>query len=104
MKEARGVMLQLKLILFKSATQLISAKSSVKDAEAQLETAKTNLGYCYVRAPFTGHISKSLYSVGSYISGEGQAAKLATIYQDDKMNAYFNIEDNQYLKMLASSC
>ena len=75
----------------------------MKDAEAQLETAKTNLGYCYVRAPFSGHISKSIYSVGSYISGEGQAAKLATIYQDDKMNAYFNIEDNQYLQMLAST-
>ena len=81
--------------LIKSATQLISAKSNVKDAEAQLETAKTNLGYCYVRAPFSGHISKSIYSVGSYISGEGQAAKLATIYQDDKMNAY--------LQMLAST-
>ncbi|WP_455497822.1 efflux RND transporter periplasmic adaptor subunit [Coprobacter sp.] len=103
MKEASRSDAISEIDLIKSATQLISAKSSVKDAEAQLETAKTNLGYCYVRAPFTGHISKSLYSVGSYISGEGQAAKLATIYQDDKMNAYFNIEDNQYLKMLASS-
>lgn len=103
MKEASRSDAISEIDLIKSATQLISAKSNVKDAEAQLETAKTNLGYCYVRAPFSGHISKSIYSVGSYISGEGQAAKLATIYQDDKMNAYFNIEDNQYLQMLAST-
>ena len=103
MKEASRSDAISEIDLIKSATQLISAKSNVKDAEAQLETAKTNLGYCYVRAPFSGHISKSIYSVGRYISGEGQAAKLATIYQDDKMNAYFNIEDNQYLQMLAST-
>ena len=103
MKEASRSDAISEIDLIKSATQLISAKSNVKDAEAQLETAKTNLGYCYVRAPFSGHISKSIYSVGSYISGEGQAAKFATIYQDDKMNAYFNIEDNQYLQMLAST-
>lgn len=103
MKEASRSDAISEIDLIKSATQLISAKSNVKDAEAQLETAKTNLGYCYVRAPFSGHISKSIYSVGSYISGEGQVAKLATIYQDDKMNAYFNIEDNQYLQMLAST-
>ena len=103
MKEASRSDAISEIDLIKSATQLISAKSNVKDAEAQLETAKTNLGYCYVRAPFSGHISKSIYSVGSYISGEGQSAKLATIYQDDKMNAYFNIEDNQYLQMLAST-
>ena len=89
MKEASRSDAISEIDLIKSATQLISAKS--------------NLGYCYVRAPFSGHISKSIYSVGSYISGEGQAAKLATIYQDDKMNAYFNIEDNQYLQMLAST-
>ena len=103
MKEASRSDAISEIDLIKSATQLISAKSNVKDAEAQLETAKTNLGYCYVRAPFSGHISKSIYSVGRYISGEGQAAKLPTIYQDDKMNAYFNIEDNQYLQMLAST-
>ncbi len=103
MKEASRSDAISEIDLIKSATQLISARSSVKDAEAQLETAKTNLGYCYIRAPFSGHISKGMYSVGSYIGGEGQATKLATIYQDDKMNAYFNIEDNQYLQMLAFS-
>lgn len=103
MKEASRSDAISEIDLIRSATQVISARSSVKDAEAQLETAKTNLEYCYVRAPFSGHISKGTFSVGSYIGGEGQATKLATIYQDDKMNAYFNIEDNQYLQMLAFS-
>lgn len=61
------------------------------------------LAYSWVllcEAPFEGRISRNLYDVGNYISGSLQSTKLATIYQDKKMYAYFNIEDNQYLKML----
>ena len=65
-----------------------------------MSTARIQLGYCYVKAPFEGRISRNLYDVGNYISGSLQSTKLATIYQDKKMYAYFNIEDNQYLKML----
>ena len=41
--------------------------------------------------------------MGSYISGAVQATTLATLYQDDKVYAYFNIEDNQYLRMIMAS-
>lgn len=75
-------------------------EDAVEQAEAALSTARIQLGYCYVKAPFEGRISRNLYDVGNYISGSLQSTKLATIYQDKKMYAYFNIEDNQYLKML----
>lgn len=70
MKEASRSDAISEIDLIKSATQLISAKSNVKDAEAQLETAKTNLGYCYVRAPFLRIIYRSRYIVSAVISAE----------------------------------
>ena len=64
-----------------------------------MSTARTNLGYCYVRAPFDGTISKSTVDVGSYVGGSLQPVTLATIYKDDQMYAYFNVADNQWLAM-----
>jgi len=89
-----------------SKIQVLQSESSVKEgvaavsnAEAALSTARTNLGYCYVRAPFDGTISKSTVDVGSYVGGSLQPVTLATIYKDDQMYAYFNVADNQWLGM-----
>ena len=75
--------------------------ASINNAIAALNTARTNLDYCYIRAPFDGVVSKNTVDVGSYISGATEATTLATIYRDDKMYAYFNISDNQWLSMVA---
>ncbi len=89
-----------------SRIQVLQAESSVAEgvaavsnAQAALNTARTNLSYCYIRAPFTGTISKATIDVGSYISGAVQPYTLATLYKDDSMYAYFNIADNQWLAM-----
>lgn len=74
------------------------AVAAVANYEAQLQTAQTNLSYCYIKAPFDGRVSKNQYDVGNYLSG-AQAPTLATIYQDDKMYVNFNVSDNQYLNM-----
>lgn len=93
-----------------SRIQVLQAESavaegvaSVSNAEAALNTARTNLSYCYVRAPFNGTISKATIDVGSYISGSLQPFTLATLYKDDRMYTYFNIADNQWLAMLMSN-
>lgn len=93
-----------------SRIQVLQAESSVaqsvaavSNAEAALNIARTNLGYCYIRAPFSGTISRSLYDVGNYISGAAQPVTLATIYKDDRMLAYFNVSDNQWLSMLMAA-
>ena len=83
-------------VLQSSVTEGVAA---VSNAEAALSTARTNLGYCYVRAPFDGTISKSTVDVGSYVGGSLQPVTLATIYKDDQMYAYFNVADNQWLEM-----
>lgn len=89
-----------------SMIQVLQAEStvaegiaSVSNAEAELNTARTNLGYCYVRAPFDGTISKTTVDVGSYVGGALQPVTLATIYMDNQMYAYFDVADNQWLEM-----
>ncbi len=86
--------------LIQAESQLEQSQAAMHNAEAALSTARIQLGYCYIRAPFEGRITRNMYDVGNYINGGMQSVTLATIYQDRKMYAYFNIEDNQYLKML----
>ena len=85
--------------VLQSESSVTEGVAAVSNAEAALSTARTNLGYCYVRAPFDGTISKSTVDVGSYIGGSLQPVTLATIYKDDQMYAYFNVADNQWLEM-----
>ena len=85
--------------VLQSESSVTEGVATVSNAEAALSTARTNLGYCYVRAPFDGTISKSTVDVGSYVGGSLQPVTLATIYKDDQMYAYFNVADNQWLEM-----
>lgn len=85
--------------VLQSESSVTEGVAAVSNAEAALSTARTNLGYCYVRAPFDGTISKSTVDVGSYVGGSLQPVTLATIYKDDQMHAYFNVADNQWLEM-----
>ena len=74
-------------------------EASVRNAEAALKTARTNLGYCFIRAPYDGRVTRASYDVGNYINGAVQPVTLATLYKDDLMYANFNIEDNQFMRM-----
>lgn len=85
--------------VLQSESSVTEGVAAVSNAEAALSTARTNLGYCYVRAPFDGTISKSTVDVGSYVGGSLQPVTLATIYKDDQMYAYFNVANNQWLEM-----
>ncbi|WP_455587140.1 efflux RND transporter periplasmic adaptor subunit [Bacteroides sp.] len=93
-----------------SRIQVLQAESSVAEetaavsnAEAALNTARTNLEYCYIRAPFDGTISRSTVDVGNFISGAVQPSTLATLYKDNRMYTYFNVADNQWLSMLINA-
>lgn len=86
--------------VLQSKSNVASSQAAVSNAEAALNTARTNLSYCTVRAPFNGTISRNQVDVGSYVNGEAQPVTLATIYKDDHLYAYFNVADNQWLAML----
>lgn len=73
-------------------------EAQVSNAQAALATARTNLDYCYIRAPHDGLMALSDYATGSYIAGGGSPVQLGTLYKDDVMYAYFNVTDNQWLR------
>lgn len=80
---------------------LKESEAAVANAKAQLQTAQTNLSYCTITAPMTGHITSSNPSVGAYLSA-GSGEVLATIYEDSQMNANFFIEDAAVLRMFSN--
>ena len=85
--------------LIKSEAAYYKAEAAVKSAEAALQSANTQLNYCYVRAPFSGTPTSGTYENGDYLT-PGVSGKLATLYQDDKLYAYFSIDDAQYMKLI----
>lgn len=97
MKEAAksGAVSQIQVLQAQSTVAEMEA--SVRNAEAGLNTARTNLSYCYIRAPFDGRITRANYDIGNYINGSVQPVTLATLYKDDLMYVNFNIEDNQFM-------
>ena len=99
MKEALKSDAVSKIQVLQAESSVAEGVAAVSNAEAALTTARTNLSYCYVRAPFNGTISKASVDVGSYVGGALQPVTLATIYKDDKMYAYFNVADNHWLEM-----
>jgi RND family efflux transporter MFP subunit len=78
-------------------SNVATAEASVDNALAALRTARTQLDYCTVKAPCEGVVDLGTYSVGSYISGSSSPVKMATVYADHPMYAYFNVADNQFL-------
>ncbi len=73
------------------------AKGSYDASLAQLETAKLNLGYTNVSSPVTGIISRNLVDRGALV---GPTSLLATVIDQAKIYAYFNMSESDLLKIL----
>jgi membrane fusion protein (multidrug efflux system) len=73
------------------------AKANVLSAEARVESAQLDLGYCEVSAPVTGLIGAKQVSIGELV-GKGQPTLLATISTLDPIWFYCNISEVQYLR------
>ena len=65
---------QIQVLDAKSAME--QARASVANATAALQSARTTLGYCTVRAPFDGDMSVGEYSEGAYIAGRARRRNL----------------------------
>ena len=73
------------------------AKASVLSAQARVESAQLDLGYCDVRAPMSGLIGAKQVSVGELV-GKGAPTLLATMSTLDPIWFYCAISEVQYLK------
>ncbi|MDE6307021.1 MAG: efflux RND transporter periplasmic adaptor subunit, partial [Muribaculaceae bacterium] len=78
------------------------SEAEIRKAEAAVETARTNLNYCIVRAPISGKVSKRNVDPGTFVDGSMNAVELARIYHDGIMTATFNIEDRQYINLITN--
>lgn len=76
-----------------------SARASIRNYEAALQTARTDLAHCTVTAPVSGHITAPALTPGNYVAGGAAPVKLASIYNDEKMKAVFSIDEGSYRTM-----
>lgn len=85
-------------VVDKARAAMEQAQASVDAAKANIEIAQINLGYTTVTAPFDGLVTRHLADVGQLV-GHGQPTTLATIVQMDPIYAYFNIGENEVLRI-----
>ena len=72
-------------------------KAGVLSAQARVESAQIDLGYCDVRSPISGLIGAKQVSIGELV-GKGTPTLLATISTLDPIWFYCNVSEVQFLK------
>ncbi len=72
------------------------AKGQVLQAQAALNLAKLDLGYTNIKAPFTGKIGLSTYSVGEYLPVN---TTLASMVSFDPTYVLFSVSERELLSM-----
>lgn len=66
-----------------------TALAAVKQAQANVETARLNLGYATVTAPIDGRAGRALVTEGALV-GQGEATELTTVEQIDPIYVNFS--------------
>jgi membrane fusion protein, multidrug efflux system len=77
-----------------------AAQAAVDEANANLELARINLSYTRIEAPFDGRIGRRLVDPGNLV-GAGAPTELATIEQLAPMYVYFNVDEQDVLRIRA---
>lgn len=81
-----------------AVSDLKSAKANRMAAQADVATARLNLGYCQVRAPISGRIGRALVSEGALV-GQDEATQMARIQQLDPIYADFTQSVDQVVAL-----
>lgn len=77
-----------------STNELAIVKAKLDKVYAEVNLAKTHLGFTKIRAPFSGLMDHLHVRVGSLLE-EGE--KLTTLSDNSKMWVYFNVSETEYL-------
>ena len=78
-----------------------SAKAELEAADANLKTAKLNLGFTRITSPITGIAGIAKAQIGDLLSPSGDA--LTTVSSVDPIKVYFNISEQEYLKVATAA-
>ena len=84
-------------VLNTSLNDYNSAQAFVSQAQAQLNIARTNLGYCTVKSPVTGYIAGNEFDVGDMVS---RAGFLCTVSDINQVKATFSITETDLLSLV----
>ncbi|MFG1421396.1 efflux RND transporter periplasmic adaptor subunit [Roseixanthobacter liquoris] len=75
------------------------AKAAVMTATGALDRAKLDLEFTGIHAPIDGRISRKLVGAGNLVAGgDAGATLLTTIVSLDTIDAYFDIDEQSYLR------
>jgi multidrug efflux system membrane fusion protein len=77
------------------ATTASSSTDDISAAAAALEAARLNLEFTEVRAPIDGRASRALITPGNLVTSD---SVLTTIVSDDPIYAYFDADEQTYLR------
>lgn len=86
-----------KMDVIQSDANMRQAQAAIMNATADLSIANTNLAYCSVTAPISGYVTEGNLKIGAYLS---QGTTLCRIVDNSSFSAEFQIESDQYNKML----
>ena len=81
-----------------AVNQLLSAKATLAQAEAQLISANQNLSFCTVTSPSNGVVGTFPYRVGSLVS-PSIAKPLTTVSEIGEMYVYFSMTEKELLNL-----
>ena len=84
-------------VLKTSLNEYNVAKASVMQAEAQLNIARTNLGYCTVTSPLNGVIATNGFDVGDLAS---RSNYLCEVSDNSDVDAKFSFNETQLLELI----
>ena len=82
-----------------AVNQLMSAKASLAQAEAQLVSANQNLSFCTVTSPSNGVVGTFPYRVGSLVSASSPSP-LTVISDITQMYVYFSLTEKELLNLI----
>ncbi|HEY1582439.1 MAG TPA: efflux RND transporter periplasmic adaptor subunit [Chthoniobacterales bacterium] len=77
----------------------LEAAASLQVAQAEVKAAQLNLDFTHISAPISGRINRHLVSEGNLIGGgSANSTLLTTIVSLDPIQAYFEADEQAYLK------
>ncbi len=77
------------------------ADARIESAEAQVTSARVNLGYTKIRAPITGRIGHSSASVGDLVGPN--SGNLTTLVSIDPIDAVFQVSEATYVAAIGQN-
>ena len=80
-------------------SEVEESRSSVVSAQAALDKALLDLGYCTIRSPISGRISRKQVDIGNLV-GASEHTLLTTVRQWTPIYTYFSLNERELLRVM----